>query len=125
MPRIGPLKGDLGGGRQRREPVHQSRVELGPIKSESIFVEGPIKPLESLIDCSSPIRGKEGRGLLVNSILSAFAIAAAPFLSPPHCHLLIDPVHMTLKPQLTHPPHAHSEFSMRILKGNQRERGSA
>ena len=72
MPRIGPLKGDPRGGRPEEEtkagrnqsfaPPSQSssantnRAELGPIESEPIFVERPIKPVENLIDCSGPIR---------------------------------------------------------------------
>ena len=61
MPRIGPLKGDPGGGDKggNQSSASSTRAELGPIKSESIFVERPIKPLENLIDCRSPIRERE------------------------------------------------------------------
>ena len=109
-------RGD-GPGRQRREPVllpstpssssASTRSELGPIKSEPIFVERPIKPQENLIDCSSPIRETE-RGAAgplsgFHSQCIRYRRSAVPFSSP-HCHLLIDPVHMTLlEPQLTHP----------------------
>ena len=86
MPRIGPLKGDPRGGRPEEETkagrnqsfappspssATTNRAELGPIKSEPIFVERPIKPLENLIDCSGPIR-ERGRGIKSEGPLSEF-----------------------------------------------------
>ena len=71
MPRIGPLKGKGGAWETKAgtspPPLDSvlfvrratTRSELGPIKSEPIFVERPIKPLENLIDCRSPIRERE------------------------------------------------------------------